>query len=189
MWVVPEKRKTVMKWILFLSLIVAIIGCKELQEGSQPPAPSKNLPEAESWNSKIILSESGLITAIIEARHIKKVQQTIYMDEGLKVDFFNRDGSHTSVLTAEEGIVEENRDDLKAIGNVVLTSDNGVVLRTQSLRWDNRRRKVIADGWVEISTKEGTERGVGFEAEPDLKHWTMRDVHGHSKKKPRLQER
>lgn len=169
--------------ILLSALLFAFTGCEDLEESS-PPSPSRNrVPEQESWDSKIILSESGVVTAIIKARHVKKFKEITEIDEGLTVDFFNKDGFHSSVLTAKKGIVDERTKDLKAIGKVVLTSDEGVKLQTEELKWDNRRRKVLADGQVKISTDQDVETGTGFEADPDLKHWTMKNVIGRSKRK------
>ncbi len=179
-----------MKKPLFLvtAVLLALAGCGEVEEGSAPSGSHKSLPEQESWDSEIILSESGRTTAIVKAKHLKRFQQTVEIDEGLKVDFFDKDGSHSSVLTAEKGIIDQRTNNLKAIGNVVLISDEGVQLRTEQLRWDNRRGKVLAEGEVTVSTEQMTETGTGFEAYPDLKRWSMRHVTGRSKQRAKIPE-
>jgi len=172
------------KPLLFVvTVLLALANCGKVEEGPAPSDSHKNFPEQESWDSEIILSESGRTTAIVKAKHLKKFQQTLEIDGGLRVDFFNQDGSHSSVLTAEKGIIDRRTDDLKAMGNVVLVSDEGSQLRTEQLRWDNRRGKVLAEGEVTISTEQITETGTGFEAYPDLKRWSMRQVTGRSKER------
>ncbi len=170
------------KLLLLVVLILFILaGCEKVEQGSAPSGSHKNLPEQESWDSEIILSQSGRTTAIVQAKHLTKYQQTVEIDEGLKVDFFDKDGSHSSVLTAAKGTIDQRTNNLRATGNVVLISDEGSQLRTEQLRWDNRRGKVLAEGEVTISTEQMSETGTGFEAYPDLKRWSMKQVTGRSK--------
>jgi LPS export ABC transporter protein LptC len=169
--------------LLVVVILLIIAGCERIEERSAPSGSHKDLPEQESWESEIILSQSGRTTAIVQAKHLTKSQQTVEIDEGLKVDFFNKDGSHSSVLTAAKGTIDQRTNNLKATGNVVLISDEGSQLRTEQLMWDNRRGKVLAEGEVTISTEQMSETGTGFEAYPDLKRWSMKQVTGRSKQR------
>ncbi len=166
---------------IIIVVLLALAGCEKVEEGSTPPGSHENLPQQESWDSEITLSESGRTTAIVNAKHLKQFEQTVEIGEGLKVDFFDKDGSHTSVLTAEKGVIDEKTNDLMAIGNVLLISDEGPQLRTEQLNWDNRRGKVLAEGEVTVSTEQITETGTGFEAYPDLRRWSMKQITGRTK--------
>jgi hypothetical protein len=60
---------------------------------------------------------------------------------------------------------------LIAIGNVVVLSDSGVTLFTDTLSWDNLREKVYTDDEVIFITEEqDTLYGIGFESDVELKH-------------------
>jgi len=185
-----ERWPKLLTGILTVAFLLAA-GCTSKEE---PPSgggsPSGVVPDQESWNSTIIFSQSGITTAVISAAHLMKFEKKgiTELDGGLKVDFYNRDGTHSSTLTAERATVDERSEELKAIGNVVVISDDGSKLETDELIWDNSRRKIVADGPVTIATRSGVERGIGFESDPDLKRWTMRKVIGRSKEEVEVPE-
>ena len=61
-----------------------------------------------------------------------------------------------------------------AIGNVVVLSDSGVTLFTDTLSWDNLREKVYTDDEVIFITEEqDTLYGIGFESDVELDNWKI----------------
>ena len=61
-----------------------------------------------------------------------------------------------------------------AIGNVVVLSDSGVTLFTDTLSWDNIREKVYTDDEVIFITEEqDTLYGIGFESDVELDNWKI----------------
>ena len=61
-----------------------------------------------------------------------------------------------------------------AIGNVVVLSDSGVTLFTDTLSWDNIREKVYSDDEVIFITEEqDTLYGIGFESDVELDNWKI----------------
>ena len=168
--------------LVFLLLTAA---CTTTEDHEVPTSKTEELPDQESWNSKIILSEEGIVRCIIHAGHLQQFEagEIAKIDEGMKVDFFDEEGAHTSQLTAREGEVHQKTKDLEATGDVVIISEDGVRLRTDHIRWDNARQKILAPGEVTLSTDQGTETGVGLEADAGFSHWTMREVTGHSEER------
>lgn len=156
-------------------------GCGRVDEerGSRPGAPIE-APDQESWNSRIILSDRGATTAILQAGHIRQYDKTQQadVDSGLTVDFFAKDGSHTSTLTAQRGVYYSRSKNMTARGRVVVVSESEDTLRTEELMWDNARRKILAEGSVRISNPRGVQTGIGLESSADLKDWTLREVTG-----------
>ena len=143
----------------------------------------ENIPDQESWNSTIILSDSGKTYAIIQSAHIAKYPGTkeISMDGGVKVDFFEKHtAKHTSVLTSDSAIIDEKTSDLKALGNVSVLSDSGITLRTEELEWKNKDRKIISDAEVTVITNYEIDYGTGFIANEDLTEWEITSAHGHT---------
>ena len=168
-----------------LALLLLTAACTTTEDNEAPTSKTEALPDQESWNSKIILSEEGIVRCIIYAGHLQQfeAEEIAKIDEGMKVDFFDEQGEHTSHLTAREGEVHQKTKNLHASGDVVIISDDGVRLMTQHIRWDNARQKILAPGEVTLSTDQGTETGVGLEADAKFAHWTMREVTGHSKER------
>lgn len=169
--------------IFFLVLIsfVYFTGCSDRSvKPKVVQLKTRELPDQESWNSKIVFSDSGIVKAILRAGHIavySSRNETI-LDGGISVDFYDREGFHTSVLTAERGKVDDVTQDLYAYGNVVARSDSGVVLKTEELRWINSRRKIVTDKYVEIISPTEEIYGYGLESDQSLKDYVIFKVSG-----------
>ena len=139
------------------------------------------LPSQEGWNSELVVSESGRIQAVVRYGYMRKYdsRKVVYFDEGVEVDFYNIDGDRTSYLTSKRGEYHEDSEDVLGQGNVVVVSDSGMTLHTESLRWKSRIGKIISDTTVMVTTQEqDTVYGVGFESEPDLTRWIIKKPWG-----------
>ena len=114
------------------------------------------LPDAESWNATITLTNKGSKRAIIKSGHLQKYQQRQYilLDQKVDADFFNEDEIYTSNLKSEIAEIDESKDFLIAMGNVVVVSDSGVTLFTDTLSWDNVEEKVFTDDRVIFITEQ-----------------------------------
>ena len=131
------------------------------------------LPDAESWNATITLTNKGSKRAIIKSGHLQKYQQRQYilLDQKVDADFFNEDEIYTSNLKSEIAEIDESKDFLIAMGNVVVVSDSGVTLFTDTLSWDNVEEKIFTDDRVIFITEQNdTLYGIGFESDIDLTH-------------------
>lgn len=141
---------------------------------------TKELPDQESFNSTIVFSDSGIVKAILRAGYIAvySSRNETLIEKGLTVDFYDRDGNHTSVLTADRGKVDDITQDLYAIDNVVAQSNDGTVLKTEELKWINDRRKIVTDKYVEITSSTEEIRGFGLESDQSLKDYVIFRVSG-----------
>jgi LPS export ABC transporter protein LptC len=167
---------------LFPGLLVLwlIIGCTSRQSSNQIQTDSTEVPEQELWESTVILSNNGTITSRVQAGHIArfKGRDETQLDSGVVVDFYNKEGQHTSVLTSERGTVKGDSNDLYAWGNVVVISDSGQVLRTEAIRWDHNTDKIISDTFVTITTKFDTLYGFGLISDGTLENWEIKQPTG-----------
>ena len=84
-----------------------------------------------------------------------------------------RDAVDALEASAEE-ILDEEEDFLIAIGNVVVVSDSGVTLFTDTLAWDNVKENVFTDDPVKfITDSQDTLYGIGFESDVELNNWKI----------------
>ncbi len=175
----------IIRYFLTITCIVLLnMACEDADRGGYEGEHGK-VPTSESWGSKIILSDLGVLKAIVKAGHTKKYQEKkeLEIDEGIQIDFYDREGNHSSTLTAQMGYVNENTKNVKVMGNVVvISSDKESKLETEELRWNAKEGKIYGDEWVRISVKNGIEEGTGFKSDPDLKEWTMKEVTMRSRK-------
>lgn len=162
--------------VLFCQIIISVSCGKKGEEPIETTKQIKNLPEQEGWNSELYISKAGHPQAIVHYGHMTKyeTQKIVYFDEGVEVDFYDVDGNHTSHLVSDKGEYHEKTEDVIGIGNVVVVSDSGVTLKTEVIKWDNKREKILSDTLVTIITDErDTLYGKGLESEPDLDHWVI----------------
>lgn len=167
---------------LILAAAVLCFACEEkIQPNILTQIDSRTLPQQESWNSTVTLSDSGLVKAVIKAGYIRvfeKPRQTL-LSQGVTVDFFGDDGKKTSVLTSKEGKVDDLTNDLEAWGDVVVVSQtDSTRLQTDRLFWDNSRRLVHTPEFVRIASPREKIQGTGFEAEQNLHNYRVFRVSG-----------
>jgi LPS export ABC transporter protein LptC len=158
-------------------------GCEEkIQPSVLSSVDSRTLPQQESWNSTIVVSDSGRITAIILAGYIRVFEsdRKTYMSQGVRVRFFNLQGIQTSVLTSDEGNVDETTNNLEARKNVIVVSSNSSCMKTEQLFWDNQRQLIYTPAYVQITTDKDKWQGHGFESDQSLKNYHIFRVTGQS---------
>ena len=95
-----------------------------------------------------------------------------------KLKFYDENGRYSSTLTSDSGIIFNETNNMKAIGNVELISKDSIVLRTDTLEWLDKERKIFAPGRVVIFKENKKVIGTGFESNPSLTHIKLRQTYG-----------
>lgn len=160
---------------------LAFAGCEDKVKPSVlSTVDSHTLPQQESWNSQIVISDSGVVRAIIHAGYFKVYasSRTTHLSDSVRVQFYDPDGTPTSLLTSREGAVDETTNNLEARGNVVVTSENGTRLFTEELYWDQRRQMIHTPVFVRIMSPKERLQGVGLESDQRLKNYRIFRVTG-----------
>jgi LPS export ABC transporter protein LptC len=175
-------RVAVVATLIFL--LFNFFGCAEkIKPSVLATQDSQTLPQQESWNSTITVSDSGRVTAIIIAGNVRvyEMSQITQLSQGMRVLFFNPQGIQTSVLTSEEGSVDEITNNLEARKNVHVVSSDSSHMKTEQLYWDNARQLIHTPDYVEITTETDKLQGHGFESDQSLKHYRIFKVTGESR--------
>ena len=162
-----------MNRLIFFSIV--LFACSNV-ESDKLGETREGLPDAESWNATITLTNNGSRRAIIKSGHLEKYQQRQYilLDQNVDADFFNENEIYTSNLKSEIAEIDESKDFLIAMGNVVVVSDSGVTLYTDTLSWDNVDEKVFTDDSVVFITEQNdTLYGIGFKSDIELNNWEI----------------
>jgi LPS export ABC transporter protein LptC len=172
--------------LLLFCFSFLLCGCEEkIKPTVLGGVTSNSLPSQESWNSTITFTDSGVVKAVIKAGHIFAFDNSTItnLDQGVVVDFFDEHGSHSSVLTSYQARVDEGMNDLEAIGNVIVKSDSGLVLRTEKLFWNNQKQKIYSEEFVRITSTTEQLQGTGFESDHNLRNYRIFKVTGQSEAK------
>ena len=159
--------------IIFLTSLV--FGCSG-SEMKKIGETREGLPDAESWNATITLTSEGAKRAVIRSGHLEKYQQRQYilLDQTVDADFFNNKEIYTSNLKSDVAEIDEAKDFLIAMGNVIVISDSGLTLFTDTLSWNNVEEQIFTDDSVIFITDQSdTLYGVGFKSDLELNNWEI----------------
>ena len=162
-----------MKRCLFLLIFQFACQSNELQRSGET---RQGRPDAESWDAVITLTNKGAKRGVIRSGHLEKYNDNefIMLDQNVDADFFNEEEVFTTNLKSLVAEIDEEEDFLVAIGNVVVVTDSGVTLFTDTLSWDNQKEKVFtSDSVIFITEKKDTLYGIGFESDIELNNWKI----------------
>ncbi|MCC6398980.1 MAG: LPS export ABC transporter periplasmic protein LptC [Bacteroidetes bacterium] len=157
-----------------------LAACEEKAKPRVSPLSGSEIPSQESWNSTVVFSDSAQLKAVLWAGHISvfSSRQITEMTDSIRVDFFDDQEQHTSLLTARRGVVHDATRDLEAYENVIVVSDSGTTLKTERLFWNNATKKIHTDAFVDIRSPHEHIMGHGMESDQGLKHYKIFKVTG-----------
>jgi LPS export ABC transporter protein LptC len=127
--------------------------------------------------------EKGMLRNFIDAdtAHFFQVRQTADF-RGLTMRFFDAQGNEKSTLTARRGLYNSINNSLDARGDVILRSNDGGVLKTEHLIYDQSRNEIKSDtAFVYDSPTEHLE-GDGFESDIAIRNVRIAKPRGQQRK-------
>ncbi len=164
--------------VLVLSLVIS---CEPVEESpAQEASENLRIPSQESWNPTIRINSVGKETVQARAAysaHYDDPKEIIFIGK-VRLDFFNQDGEHSSIMSADTGRIDDSNHLFTATGNVYVESDSGAILTTSILHWNENRESIYTDQAIILTTLTDTLYGVGFESDANLENWTIRQPTG-----------
>lgn len=159
---------------LMLSAVLAglLVGCADISEEERIAEAEvrDSMPTQEFDNVTMIQTRDGVTQFVLEAPRLErydKLDQAILYG-GIQITFYENNKVN-SVLTAERGEIKDGGNALRAMGNVVVTTDTGTTILTPRMEWSRETREIVSDTIVTIITDQDTIRGTGLIASDDLK--------------------
>lgn len=166
--------------VAIVMIVLAVGACEEKIRPSVVPVNEAEIPSQESWKSTVTFTDSGKVKAILWAGHIASYapRQFTLLSDSVHVDFYNDLEQHTSLLTSHRGKVNDRTQDFAAYDNVIVISDSGTTLKTDSLFWDNATRRIRTEAFVDIVSPTEHIMGHGMISDQGLKKYTIFKVTG-----------
>ncbi|UCH10263.1 MAG: LPS export ABC transporter periplasmic protein LptC [Fidelibacterota bacterium] len=167
------------RWNQLLGLLAVTIllgACQKSAVVKQRGSTKDMYPDHESWESTVVISRNGLLVAVADSRRMIKYndRNLAHLIGEVDVDFYNEAGQHMSHLSSDSADVDMQANRMSAFGHVIIRSDSGLVLETETLRWDDTYDMVTTEDTVQFTTLDNdTLYGVGFESDVDLTHWKI----------------
>ncbi len=162
--------------VWLIAVMVLLGACQEPAVVKQRGSSKDMYPDHESWESTIVISRNGLLVTLANSQRMIKHndRNMAHLIGQVNVDFYDEHGQHVSHLSADSADINTQANTMSAFGHVIIRSDSGLVLKTETLRWDNQYDMVTTNDTVLFTTLESdTLYGVGFESDVDLTHWRI----------------
>ena len=151
--------------IVAVSLWVNIEGRKAFDKREKLPDVQIEGVESRLEKIQLVEDKQGKKTWELEAKSIQQEQETkILILEDLKVTYYTKDG-RTIVVTGKKGKVNQESKDVELVGNVVLTTNDGYRLTTNSAAYAHQARKVTTSDPVEIEGEQMRVVGIGMQVD------------------------
>ncbi|GGF76930.1 LPS export ABC transporter periplasmic protein LptC [Wenyingzhuangia marina] len=175
----------ILKYLSKISLIlVVLVSCKNSSKEINDFLADKNLPVGVSENVNLVRKDSGIIvsrmiTPLYWDYTNKKLNPYYEFPKGVKIVTINRLSRDSVTVTGDYAISYANTAISEIIGHVVVVNhENGVVLNTDQMYWDQKEDYYFTEQPFTIYTEKDTMNGVGFESESNLNNWILNNTKG-----------
>lgn len=159
--------------VLSMLMVSQVAGCHK-DAPSTPSGEEVRIPDQEARDFMLTESSEGRKSWTLWSSYAAMYNDRNLVDaRTVRIDFFDREGKKNSTLTADQGIVFQRTNDLEARGKVRVTTESGVTLETDSLRWQNARGKIVSDAFVRVTRNGDVVTGYGFESDATLEHFHL----------------
>ena len=150
------KSSSIILKVLIISLLIFLLGGCEDDLKEEMKSGDKNIPDEQSDSVRVITMDGDIISMEMHARHIDRYykRKETFIDS-LYLQNFNEDGSLKSTLTCNNAIINETRNEVTCIGDVVVISENGR-LEAPRLVWNRDSDKVRAEEGVKLMRGDDT---------------------------------
>ena len=81
------------------------------------------------------------------------IKTTISLENNVQIDFYNAEEKLITSLFADKANINERTNFLQATENIIVKSDSGVTLYTDTLSWDNEKEIIFTEDSVMITTE------------------------------------
>lgn len=162
------KFKLSLLTLVFFSLLACENDLEEIKKVSEIPGA----PEERTKNLELIYSDSGQAKIYLNAKLAEsyyKPVHTIKFKDGVKVRFFNPDGTVKTILTAKYGEIIQNEGKMIARDSVVMQNVNKrQQMETEELIWNQSTQAITSEKLVVVKTQDGRFYGDGIVTTSDF---------------------
>jgi LPS export ABC transporter protein LptC len=140
----------------------------------------RELPSLSARDVETMYSDSGKVTLLVRTPLIQQFSSdeqpyTLFPD-GLTVLFYDKKTEPQASITAQYARYTEKDELWELRDSVVAVNTEGDILETELLFWSEPRESVWSDRFVRITGKDQIIMGTGFESDPRLSKWKIKNV-------------
>jgi len=170
-----------MRAAIVLAPALAVALSAACGEGSRPTATITAADTADQILIKMthFVTIDGIQRAKVDAdtAYFYSPTQTAELRK-VHITFFDTHGAQTTNLTARQGTYHWQTGDMEGRGDVPALTTDGRSLRTEVLRYSQRKNEVSSDRSFVFDAPNRHIEGDGFTSEPEFKNLTAKRVTG-----------
>jgi len=154
---------------LLMGCAALVVSCQGKDKG-EATITKADIPDQEISEYKTVESDSGVVRWILKApvARIYNAKKLLVTDSP-RIEFYDEMGMLTSVLISEKGEYNQVTHDLTALGSVVVTSQEGYVLESESLVWVEKLGEIHSEDFVKFTKGNDVITGYGLRGDPGLR--------------------
>ena len=158
-----------------------LFSCRNEIEEIQAITEEIEIPAQTSLNARYDYTEMGKLRNTIQAVQLDRYiigEPRLEASGGFELIIYDDKEQPEAFLTADQGTYFEEKNELQAHYNVILSNVNGDSLMTEELFWVQDSAKVFTSRDVVICTNDGRIYGKGLESDEKFTNYTIHNIHG-----------
>lgn len=158
----------------FLGVALFFSQCSDSNDQKKPPLKN-DFASRTIFNFEMTEKDSGEITYFLKSKLMEEYEwiDSPYVEfkKGLEVFYYPKNTDSLGYLRADYAKKEDAKDYLFATGNVVIITDKSDTLKTNSIYWDRKTKKINTKDTVIIISKKNDSliAKAGMDATDDFK--------------------
>ncbi|MGD1843649.1 MAG: LPS export ABC transporter periplasmic protein LptC [Thermonemataceae bacterium] len=166
--------KNPLHYCLYFTIILSVWSCQNSKKELDEFQPYHG-PVIEARDIETIYSDSAKVKMIVEGPLQRQYEnQDLDYPEGVMITFFNEKEEKASVLTADKGHFDKEKNIYTATGNVIVIDLIGKKdLKTEELHWSPVKKQIYTEEYVVITTPKQILKGNGLVAEQDFSQYVI----------------
>lgn len=179
----PDRLHIMRKIVLLFISIFLLTGCGKSVLDQTTPALNRSLPDETSRDVKLYSYKEDRIDYILTADRIERFYNTQRLNAWqVKIVSYDDKMRITSTLSADTTYVDEARNFVQAMGNVLLESPNGTI-KSQHINWDRNLDEIYTDQLVTLIREGKTLRGYDLRTNSQISYAELTTVSAEGKVK------
>ncbi|HDT15607.1 MAG TPA: LPS export ABC transporter periplasmic protein LptC [Firmicutes bacterium] len=167
------KKRMLAAVFLLAAVFVSCSGREESRLKLPMNDETENIPSYVIEGFVLKSMEKGRTTWTVNARaaQVFEVKKRAYA-QNVEMEMKD-DGDATIFLKGDKAVIYTETGFMEMTGNVYGISDDGTVLKTEKLYWDDAEGRIFSDEKVTIIKNDTKLEGVGFESDPGMRNFEI----------------
>ena len=167
--------------IVTIFIVAMFFSCNDSLKEVQGIGVSENEPIGVDYNMNVKYTDSGRVTAnLISTKMLDYTNRDFPFNEfvdGVTLHVYDEDNKKSTV-EANHAIVYSDTDLIDMRDNVVITTHDNSVLKTDQLYYDKKKNWLFTNVPVEFKTKQDLIKGNGFDSDSKFTNAEVLEVTG-----------